>query len=147
MSGRVSVFLIILFELFLNKCGSVHLNDHNFYTGSQSALYFALSFLVTKGKHARYHQSHRSHFFKYLFIPSAVLGLNCCAQHLQSSLWDAGYFVVACELLVAGSSSLNRAQIPCIGSAESQPLDHQGSPHHSYHQKGGSAPMSRGKER
>ena len=60
---------------------------------------------------------------------------------LQTLVVVCGLLVVACGLLVAacrllscsmnvGSSSLTRhwTHAPCIGSAESYPLDHQGSP-------------------
>ena len=51
-----------------------------------------------------------------IFIYPAVLGLSCCMQDLQ--------------LLHVGSSSLTRDQtwVPCIGSMQSLPLDHKGSP-------------------
>ena len=55
-------------------------------------------------------------FYMYLFI-LAALGLSC------------GMLTLSCVTHV-GSSSLTRAwtRAPCIGSAESYPLDHQGSP-------------------
>ena len=47
-------------------------------------------------------------------------------------MWDFSFLAVACNLLVSACvhSSLTRdqTQAPCIGSAEYQPLDHQGSP-------------------
>ena len=59
----------------------------------------------------------------HLFIYLAVPGLCCDLRGLCCSVWD---------LLIAhaGSSSLTRDWTwgPCTGSAESQPLDHQGSP-------------------
>ena len=68
-------------------------------------------------------------FFKinlliYLFL--AALDLSCSMQDL--------FLVAACGLLScsmnAGSSYPTRDQTraPCIGSTESYPLDHQGSP-------------------
>ena len=65
--------------------------------------------------------------FIYLFILAAP-GLSCSMQDLS---------VAACRLLscsmYAGSSSptMYRSQAPCIGSVESYPLDHQGSPYFS----------------
>ena len=71
------------------------------------------------------------YFKKYLFIYClflfilAVPGLSCSMQVL---------LVAACGLLSCsmhvGSSSPTRDQTlaPCIGSMESYPLDHQGSP-------------------
>ena len=60
---------------------------------------------------------------------------------MRTQLRHAGFLVVACGLpsygmqtlscgMHVGSSSLTRdqTQAPCIGSAESYPLDHQGSP-------------------
>ena len=67
----------------------------------------------------------------YSFI-LAALGLSCGMQDLCCGMWDP--LVAACGLLSccmhAGSSSLtrDRTQTPCIGSTESYPLDHQGSP-------------------
>ena len=48
-------------------------------------------------------------------------------------MWHAGFLVEACGLscgMHAGSGSLirDRTQGPCLGSMESHPLDHQGSP-------------------
>ena len=48
-------------------------------------------------------------------------------------MWHTGFLVASCELFNCGhvgSSSLIRdeTQAPCIGSAESQSLDHQGCP-------------------
>ena len=58
-------------------------------------------------------------------------------RHAGSSLWHAGSFLVAAHGLLScgmhvGSSSLTRDRTlaPCIGSVESYPLDHQGSPPH-----------------
>ena len=62
----------------------------------------------------------------------AALGRSCGMWDLQ--LRHADFLVAACRLLScgmhAGSSSLTRdqTQAPCIGSGESYPLDHQGSP-------------------
>ena len=62
----------------------------------------------------------------FLFIYSlilSVLGLSC-------GMWDL--LVAACGLLVAAcricSLTRDRTRDPCIGSTESYPLDHQGSP-------------------
>ena len=84
----------------------------------------------------------------------AACGLLSCSVQ-ASQLWHADFLVAACRLLScsmwilvvtcrllscimqtlscgmhAGSSSLtrDRTQVPCIGSVESYPLDHQGSP-------------------
>ena len=59
-------------------------------------------------------------FLIYLFGCS---GLSCGMQDSHCSMWDL-------ELQHVGSSSLtrNRTPVPCIGSEESQPLNHQGSP-------------------
>ena len=72
--------------------------------------------------------------FIYLFI-LATPGLCCSMWDLLWAMWDLFFFlVVACGLLSsgmhAGSSSPTRdwTQAICIGSAESYPLDHQGSP-------------------
>ena len=68
-------------------------------------------------------------FFKkniYLFIYLAAAGLSCGMRDLRCGVRDL-------QLQHVGSFScsmwdLDRTQAPCIGSAESQPLDHQGSP-------------------
>ena len=62
-------------------------------------------------------------WFFCLFFFLAVPGLSCNMQDLQ--LWHANS-----QLWHVGSNSLTRDRTwaPCIGSAESQPLDHQGSP-------------------
>ena len=93
-------------------------------------------------------------FFKYLFICLfiylfwlrwilvAALGIFVAAFRIFScGMWAFFFLVVACGLLSCttwtfscsmheGSSSLTRDQTwaPCIGSSESYPLDHQGSP-------------------
>ena len=60
----------------------------------------------------------------YLFI-LAVPGLSC-------NMWDL--LIAACRLLscgmraVSSSPTRDRTQDPCIGSVESYPLNHQGSP-------------------
>ena len=58
--------------------------------------------------------------FIYLTRPS----LSCSTQDPQAPLWQEP------QLWHGGSSSLTRdgTQAPCIGSTESQPLDHQGIP-------------------
>ena len=55
-----------------------------------------------------------------------MLGLSCGTQGLQFSLGHAGSLVAA---RACGTSSLIRdwTQGPCIGTMESEPLDHQGS--------------------
>ena len=62
--------------------------------------------------------------FLKIFICLAALGLHCSTQDLQLGHTNS-------QLLPVGTSSLTRdqTQAPCIGSAESQPLDHQGSPY------------------
>ena len=74
------------------------------------------------------------YLFNYLF--------GCARdQDLRSLLQHAGALVVAGELLVVayvGSSSLTKdgTQSPCIGTEESQPLDHQGNFHTQTFHKG-----------
>ena len=81
----------------------------------------------------------------YLFIwlhtsLVAAGGILSCTMW-AAYLWHVGCLFVVCRLLSCGmqtlscgmhvgSSSLTRDQTwaPCIGSAESYPLDHQGSP-------------------
>ena len=70
--------------------------------------------------------------FIYLFILAAT-GLSCGRQDLHCSMQDP-FLVAACGLVSCGmrtessSPARDRTQAPCIGSAESYPLDHQGSP-------------------
>ena len=47
---------------------------------------------------------------------------SCSMQDLQSSLWPVGYLLVAHGLCFPDQ---DQTQTPCIGSMESQPLDHQ----------------------
>ena len=54
------------------------------------------------------------------------------------NMWDFSFLAVACNLLVSAcvhsSLTRDRTQAPCIGRAEYQPLDHQGShARHSYY--------------
>ena len=75
------------------------------------------------------------YFFKYLFIwlyqvlvpAMGIFDLHCSMQGLQ--FWHSNS-----QLQHVGSSSLARNQTwaPCAGSAESQPLDHQGRPRTSF---------------
>ena len=64
---------------------------------------------------------HMFRFFFFFFLINIYL------------FWLYQVLVAAWKLLVSacGSSSLTRERtwVPCIGSTESQPLDHQGSPH------------------
>ena len=64
-------------------------------------------------------QDSSSFFFKYLFVYLAALGLSCVMQNLCSVLHHMG----------TSSLARDRTLAPLIGSAESQPLGHQGSPH------------------
>ena len=69
----------------------------------------------------------KKNFFKYLFIYILILaapGLSCGTRDLRCSTQ-----ALSC-CVHAGSSSPtgDRTWAPCIGSAESYPLDHQGSP-------------------
>ena len=52
-------------------------------------------------------------------------GLSCDTQDLLCSM--QGLLVVAC-MQDSSSPTRDRTQAPCIGSTESYPLDHQGSP-------------------
>ena len=65
----------------------------------------------------------------YLFI-LAALGLSCGIFIAACGLLSYGMRTLSCSMH-AGSSSLTRDQTwaPCIGSTESYPLDHQGSPY------------------
>ena len=69
--------------------------------------------------------------FTYLFIQAAP-GLSCGTQELCCGMQTSQLQHVVSQLQHAGSSSLTRDQtrVPYIGSAESYPLDHQGSPMH-----------------
>ena len=74
----------------------------------------------------------------------AALGLSCGTRDLHRSMWDLlvvargnfFFFFFSCGMQTlscskhVGSSSLSRdrTRAPCIGSTESYPLDHQGSP-------------------
>ena len=62
-------------------------------------------------------------FFKYLFILAAP-NLSYGTRDLCCGMWT-----LSCSMH-AGSSSPTRyrTRVPCIGSTESCPLDHQGSP-------------------
>ena len=53
---------------------------------------------------------------KYLFFYLAVLVFSCGTH--DSQLWHVG----------SSSPTRDQTLVPCIGSTESQPLDHQGSP-------------------
>ena len=75
------------------------------------------------------------YLFIYLFRLHRVLvaecGLLVAAWGLLScSTWTLSYSMWTSYVQHAGSSSptSNRTQAPCIGSTESYPLDHQGSP-------------------
>ena len=65
----------------------------------------------------------------YLFI-LAVPGLSCGMQDLRCGVWASQLWHADSQLWHVGSSSLTRDRTwaPCIGSVESYPLDHQGSP-------------------
>ena len=60
--------------------------------------------------------------YLFLFVYLTVLDLSCCLQDLQSSLQHVGVLAEACGIQFFS----DRTQAPCIGIAESQPLDHQG---------------------
>ena len=64
-------------------------------------------------------------YFKYLFIYFGCVGSSL----LHVGSFSCGMRTLSCGMLV-GSSSLTRdlTRAPCIGSTESYPLDHQGSP-------------------
>ena len=79
----------------------------------------------------------------YLFIYLAALGFSCSMQDLRCCVWDltcgvrdlwlrpVGVFTCSMWTLSCSmwdSLTRDRTRAPCIGSAESQPLDHQGSP-------------------
>ena len=77
------------------------------------------------------------YLFIYLLIYLAAQGLSCgtldlhCSMlDLHCSMWDLHCDMWDLQLQHVGSSSLTRdsTRAPCIGSTESQPLDHQGSP-------------------
>ena len=65
-------------------------------------------------------------FLKNLF----VLALSCSMWDLPSSLQHVGsfFFVLSCGMW-SGSQARDGTPARCIGSSESQPLDHQGSTH------------------
>ena len=71
-------------------------------------------------------------FKKYLF---GCTSLSWDTGDLPSSLWHAGFFflTVACNSFLVVSCGIQFPDQgsnlpPCVGSAESQPLDHQGIP-------------------
>ena len=58
-------------------------------------------------------------------------GLSCGTQDLRCSMqaFSCGMRTLSCSMHVGSSSPTRDAtQAPCIGSVESYPLDHQGSP-------------------
>ena len=75
------------------------------------------------------------HFLKNIYLFMCFIYLFWLHQVLVAA---RGIFIAACGLLSwgmhAGSSSPTRdgTQAPCIGSAESYPLDHQGSPNNHF---------------
>ena len=69
----------------------------------------------------------KGHINLFIFynIYLAAPGLSCCTQDLCCRVWD-----LSCGMCVRSSSlTRDRTRAPCIGSVESYPLDHQGSPH------------------
>ena len=71
-------------------------------------------------------------FFEILFIYLVALGQLWLAGSLVAARWllSCGMQTLSCGMHV-GSSSLTRdwTRAPCIGSSESQPLHHLGSPY------------------
>ena len=58
-------------------------------------------------------------FFFLIFIFIYLLGFSRGMQDLLSSLQHSGPFIAVLELLVGSSSVIgDRAQAPCVGSAE-----------------------------
>ena len=72
--------------------------------------------------HTHTHTHTHTHIYIYTHL-SVWPGLSQGAQGL-CPLWSH-----------VGSSSLTKDGTPCLGSSESQPLDHQGSPHRGFKQK------------
>ena len=69
--------------------------------------------------------------FIYLLFISAVLGLSCGTRDPHCGMWApiCGMRALSCGMHVGSSSpTRDRTQAPRIGSAESPPLGHQGSP-------------------
>ena len=80
------------------------------------------------------------HPLKQRLFDPVVLRIKSLSFHTQFihlfkknylSIWLQWVLVVACKLLAVGSSSLIRGQTwaPCMGSTESEPLDHEESPY------------------
>ena len=120
---------VIIWSLVM---GTVLLYFYIFHKGFKLLMWVRITFLISTFciQHNTWHtlgtqQIVLLFFLKYLF-PWQPQGYSCSTRDPQSS----ESLVVACKLLVVGSSSLTRHQTwaPCIRSAESQPLDHQGSP-------------------
>ena len=69
-----------------------------------------------------------------LFIYLAAVGLNCSLQDLHCPMQDAFFGGRGqhensqLHCVIFSSLVRDETQTPCIGSSESQPLDHQGSP-------------------
>ena len=66
-----------------------------------------------------------AHFYLFIYLLFlAAPGLSCGTQDLR-----CGMRTISCGMHVGSSSpTRDRTQAPCIGSVESYPQDHQGSP-------------------